>query len=416
MKKLLSILLVLVFLFNFTSCKKKSGENKEEGKKIKVAIMYPEEQIGSVYKDIVDEYKKLNKDVEVELVMDFSDESKINDSVTKGNYDIIAVKRSQLIELAKSGLIEDLSDFSEKNELNKKLYPINLAYGKYNSKIYGIGDLPLTVEWFYNKGIFEKYGLKEPKTLKDLTNISQKLNSKDIIPISVGAMDRWTLDLLFGSISCQTTGIQELTESYGADKDSFVNIPGIDEAFNVYEKLVKSSIKKNSIDINFMQSVDDFVKGKAAILPALSATKEIIDSKKSSGFDYGVFESPISFTNVPVSKISASGGQILVIPSKSTNKEEAEKLMNFIFSDEAQKLLVEKGYISPVISSNKGETSISKTIMSHIEMTDDNSGMLIDNLSLKMSDALGIVLSDMIEGRVKSNEAWNRVLKITFQK
>lgn len=116
-----------------------------------------------------------------------------------------------------------------------------------------------------------------------------------------------------------------------------------------------------------------------------------------------------------MAKVSASGGQILTVSSKSSNKDEAEKFLKFLFEQEAQKLFVEKGFISALKTANQLDTVNKRIIISHIEMTNDNSGFLIDNLDLKMADAIGIVLSDMIEGRVKLSEAWDRVLKISFQ-
>lgn len=416
MKRLISIFLIFTLIFGVTSCNKKGKEGEENKKTLKVAIMYPEENIGGIYKEIVKEYEKQNPDLKIELTLDLSDESKIKESLTKEDgYDIVGIKRSQLIEYAKTGLITDLTDFIDKNDLRNKLYPINLSYGTFNGKNYGIGDLPITYEWFYNKSIFNKYGIKEPANLKELIDISKKLNSKGIIPISIGAMDRWTLALLFGNITCQTTGIQSFTDNLGSEKKAFENIQGINIAFNTFDKLVKNSIKKNSVDINYMQSVDDFLKGKAAILPTISITKELIETKKPSGFEYGIFETPIQFVDNPMAKVSASGGQILTISSKSSNKDEAEKFLKFLFEQEAQKLFVEKGFISALKTANQLDTVNKRIIISHIEMTNDNSGFLIDNLDLKMADAIGIVLSDMIEGRVKLSEAWDRVLKISFQ-
>ncbi|MCX7903508.1 MAG: extracellular solute-binding protein [Caloramator sp.] len=416
MKRLISILLIFALLFGTTSCNKKTKEGEEGKKTLKIALMYPEENIGGIYKEIIKEYEKQNPDIKIEITLDLSDESKIKESLTKEDgYDIIGIKRNQLIEYAKTGLIMDLSDFVEKNDLKNKLYPINLSYGMFNGKNYGIGDLPITYEWFYNKSLFQKYGIKEPTNLKELIDISKKLNSKGIIPISIGAMDRWTLALLFGNITCQTTGIQSFTDNLGSDKKAFENIQGVGSAFNIFDRLAKNTLKKSSVDINFMQSVDDFLKGKAAILPAISITKELIESKKPSGFEYGIFESPILFVDNPIAKVSASGGQILTISSKSSNKEEAEKFLKFLFEQEAQKLFVEKGFISSLKTVNQIDTINKRIIISHIEMTNDNSGFLIDNLDMKMADAIGIVLSDMLEGRVRASEAWDRVLKISFQ-
>jgi predicted AAA+ superfamily ATPase len=68
-----------------------------------------------------------------------------------------------------------------------------------------------------------------------------------------------------------------------------------------------------------------------------------------------------------------------------------------------------------LVSVNKGETTIKKLIISHLELTDDNSILFYDNLSSKMSENTSRILQDIVEGRVKSLEGWNRIVKLTFQ-
>jgi ABC-type glycerol-3-phosphate transport system substrate-binding protein len=216
-------------------------------------------------------------------------------------------------------------------------------------------------------------------------------------------------------ITSQTSGVSELTSNFGSDADAFKNIPGIQNAFGIYGKLIDKAIPKNSIDINYRQSVDDFVKGKAAMLPALSTTSTLIEQIKPTGLNYSVFEKPVSFVDEPIASVSAAGGQVIAVPSNSKRNEDALKFIEFLFSEEAQKIIVEKGYMSSVIAANNKENDIKERVASHLEMTNDNSIMLMDNLEPTMADNTTRILQDILEGRVKASEGWKRILKITFQ-
>lgn len=419
-KRIISLLIILVFCgVLFEGCSGGSkGESSEESKKtIKFATFYSDKDQGAIYKDLAKDFEKSNKDIKVEVVTDFGNDDKLKEAYTgKGEFDIIGIKRNQLIEYAKSGLLKDASDMIDSNQLNKKLYKICLAYGEYNGKAYGIGDLPMSMEWFYNPGIFTRNKLKEPSTLKDLIAVSQKLKAQKLIPIGIGAIDGWTLTSFFGLITAQTSGVNEFTTNYGSDINAFKKITSVNNAFAIFSKLSGTAILTNSDEVNYKQSVQDFVNGKTAILPAGSWAVELIDQIKPSGFNYGIIKNNISFTPAPRSLYSATAGEVLTIPSNSKNSKEAEKFLNFIFSDEAQKKFMEKGYISPVIKANIAENDVKKQILKHIEMADGNSIMLIDNLDPVMLESLTMVLKDELQGRVKSSEAWGRVLRLTYQR
>lgn len=417
-KRLISIVILIVFatlLFGGCGSKKKASE--EETKTIKFATFYSDKDQGGIYKDIAREFEKTNKDIKVKVETDFGNEDKIKEAYSqKGDFDIIGIKRNQLIEYAKSGLLSDMTKVIEENKLDKKLYKISLAYGSYNGTYYGIGDLPMSIEWFYNTEIFRKEKLEEPTNLNKLLTISKELKAKKIIPIGIGAMDGWTVSSLFGMISAQTSGINEFTSNYGADIDTFKKITSINTAFSVFSKLAGNAIPTNSDEVNYKQSVQDFVNGKTAILPVGSWVIELIDQIKPAGFKYSVFKNDVRFVNNPVSAYSASAGEVLTIPANSKNSKEAEKFIKYLYSDEVQKRFTDKGYISALISANKTEDETKKEILNHLASADNNSIMLMDNLNPTMLDSLTMVLKDELQSRVKPNEAWGRVLKFTYQR
>ncbi len=67
----------------------------------------------------------------------------------------------------------------------------------YDGKIYGVpADLQRNNTVFYNKKIFAKYGLPEPKTLGDLTAMGEKLRGSGVPLIAVGSREPWTVALL----------------------------------------------------------------------------------------------------------------------------------------------------------------------------------------------------------------------------
>lgn len=417
MKRILTTLVIIILTINLFGCNKAS-KNEEKKTTIKFSTFYSEkseQKIVEVYKNIIDEFQKKHSDIKVEFTTDYADENKIKSDVSNGEVDLIGLKRQQVIEFAKEGLLKDLSSFFTEKGLDKNMYSVSLAYGLYNDKIYGYNDMPLTIEFFYNADMFKKYGVAEPKDLNELIDVCSKLKSKGITSMEVGALDNWTLAILFSQINAQTTGSIEVTSKYAADKKGYMELKDINKSFEIYQQIINKALSKSSIDINYKQSLDDFVKGKVAILPAGAWAKSFIDENKPSNFNYNVFEDGLKFINEPVSVFAGAGGQTIAIPEKSKLSKEALTFLEFLLSDESQKKFVEAGYISPLGSANKNDSELQARILNHLNSTDKNSVLFMDNIPVKMADTLTRVLLDMAEGRVKYNEAWERILKITFQ-
>lgn len=416
-KKLTAMLLVIaVTAVMFSGCSKEE-KNKEQssGKSIKVSIMYGKEGQGEIYKEIADDFQKKNPDIKVKLVYDFSDSQKLKDAVSdKGDTDIIGIKRSNLIEFAKSGLLMDISAFIDENGLNSKLYGICSAYGKFNEKYYGIGDTPMSIEWFYNKDMLDRNKIAVPKTSDELVAACKKIKGKNISPVVTGALNGWTLTTLFGMITAQTTGAESLTSAYGAGTSGLSQVKGMDAAFKEYDKILKV-MPLSSEDINYRQSVDDFVKGKAAFLPTGSWTVKLIEQIKSKGFNYGILDPAIKFSSAPVTMYSATANQVLAVSAKTKNKDNVYKFLKYFYSPEAQQKFADKGYTPALKEADRGSGQIQKIISSHLESTDTNSVMLLDNIEPGMLEKTTFVLKDMMEGRVKAEEAWPRVIKLVNQ-
>lgn len=416
-KKGCLLIIVALILSTVGGCSlKKSGKEKPVTT-LNMGIIYSDKAQGSIYKEIARDYQKINDDkVKVNIITDYGDQDKVKASLTStGDMDLLGFKRDSFLEYSKQGYLRELTSALADNGLSSGLYPISLAYGEYLGKNYGIGDLPMVMEWFYNPKLLANYKLETPATLDDLLKDCKKLNQNGIIPIGLGAMDGFAVSSLFGMITANTSGAMEFSNAYGSKMDAYRTITGMNTAFKDFGKLCANGILSNSDEINYRQSVQDFVNGKSAFLPAGSFAKSLIDEIKPANFKYDVLPSAIAFSDQPVSLYSASAGQIIAIAGNSRNGEEAEKFLKFIFSGEEQKKFTDRGYISSLKKANSTNSGIEETILSHITSADQNSIMLLENLDSTMLGSMEVVLKDMLGNRIRSGDAWNRVLKNTYR-
>jgi raffinose/stachyose/melibiose transport system substrate-binding protein len=88
-------------------------------------------------------------------------------------------------------LTSQVSDF--KSQLPESAWNLDT----YSDKIYGVPYSLAGTAMFYNKAMFQKYGLTPPKTWSEMENVVKVLKSHNIIPFALGNASKWPGDLMF---------------------------------------------------------------------------------------------------------------------------------------------------------------------------------------------------------------------------
>lgn len=426
MKKLNLLIIALFFLsLALSSCSSGNNNNNEKPggpTTITFATFLEEGSQADAYKDIISKFEEKNSDIKVVLdsgANGYNDKIKNSLSSGKGP-DIIGLQRSKMIEYVNQGSLKDLTEWVKSSGLKENYYGVNTGYGKLNGKYYGVGDLPYTLEWFYNTDLFKKAGIAEPQNLDELINICSKLDKYTQSPITLGLKDTWVGSTFFGVVTSQTVNSGELSAAFSSNsKEKFTGLKGANDAVNIVSRLVKSrAIDSSVVKLGYTDSVDAFVKGKSAILPMGSwAVEKIEKMKPTRGFNYSVFSNPLKLAASPNSLYSATAVQVITVNEKTAHLNEVMKFMDYLFSEEAQKIFMEHNGISGRKSANsETKDAVSMQVLKHLSLTDENSIMYVDNISDKMGTVTGERLSEMVEGDLKPANTWGLIVDETFAK
>lgn len=419
-KRLILMLALLSFVCILPSCGSNGNNENKNNSKITItfATFFDEGSQADAYKDIIKKFEENNTNIVVELQPGSRGyDDKIKGSLKDGKGpDIIGLQRSSMLQYIKQGDLKDLTEWFKSSGISGKYYGVSTGYGKFQDKYYGIGDLPYTTEWFYNTDLFKKAGINEPKTLDELNAACGRLARYVQSPIVLGGNDPWSVDTFFGMISAQTVSTKDISNAfYNGTKDGYAIMKGSDEAVNIISKLVKSKYIYDVADYSYTDSLDKFVNGKAAILPMGSWAAVKIDDMKPKSFKYSIFESPVKFTDKPNSLYSATSVQVITVNNKTAHSDEVMKFIDYLFSDEAQKIFAARNGISSLKSANQDtEDPIKKIILKHLEQTDENSTMYLDNVSSGMGDTTGKVLKELINNSIKPSETWGLIVDKNF--
>jgi raffinose/stachyose/melibiose transport system substrate-binding protein len=76
-----------------------------------------------------------------------------------------------------------------------------------DGKVYGVPYMLSSTQILYNKKIFEKYGLTEPKTWDEFIQTAEALKSNSVTPLAFGSKEGWVLSLMHGAIGPQFYGL-----------------------------------------------------------------------------------------------------------------------------------------------------------------------------------------------------------------
>jgi len=417
MKKIYtSALLFLIVILVLSSCNNKIEDIIKGPVTLTFSTFYEEDGQIEAYNSIIEAFEATHENIKIKLQYGASKyDEKIKTSMDQGNGpDIIGLQRSRMLQYIKQEKLEDISSLVLSENLKDKYFGVSLGYGKYDNKYYGIGDMPYIAEWYYNVDMFKKANLTQPTNINELISVCNKLKTYTSVPIMVGFKDPWAVDTFFGMITAQTIDTDKLSRAYeSGDKNEFVKLQGANEAVTIVNQLVKSGAINNNwvTEYDYAQSVEAFVKGKAAILPMGSWAIDKIEKMKPKGFNYKAFDNPVIFSENPNSKYGATSVQVITINKESKSKKEAMEFMGYLFSEEAQKIFAEKAGISGFKSANpQPNNEIKKQLLKHLEYTDEKSTMYIDNVSSKMMEVTGDKLLQMIDGRQKPSETWELIV------
>ncbi len=407
LKNLFRFLLVLIMVSSLTAC----GKGKsEEQKKLNIFLDTSDKYSSNVIKFLIEDFKKANPDVEIKLNDVLGDKSNIMESINLGTeIDVIFTNRNTLIELSKKGVLGDMKSVYEKEGISDRYYDIVSSYGRIGDKYYGIGVVPYSVELLYNKANLEKLKISNPENLEQWLSVLRQINAKGIkTPVAL-TEDVDINGFLFSLIASKIVNIHKLEENYDSGEEAYKKIKDMQKVFNEFNLITKDSgIAKESFEIGNEQSVLNFNNGDAPLLASISYY-----NSKLNGSNIGIIgdyeKNSTYFSNMPIIVNS-----LVCIPLNAKNGDNANDFIKYIYSNEVQARIVQKGIISGNKIANNSVGGMGKIMVQHIYKASDNSIYILYNLPDKIKNNLLLTLKRILAGGYNSKE-WETLLRESYK-
>ena len=138
--------------------------------------------------------------------------------------------------LVESGLVVDITSIWEKH-IAQGEYPRSFmdSFGAHG-KAYAAPKMADYYVMFYNKSVFDKYGLKPPDAWSEFLLIAEKLKSQGVTPIGTGAGTSWESLIWFEELILR---IDPKVYTELMDGKIKYNDPGVVEAMNIWGDMIR---------------------------------------------------------------------------------------------------------------------------------------------------------------------------------
>lgn len=302
--------------------------------------------------------------------------------------------------LSSQGLLSNLNDYVKKYQWNKKITGSLAVPGRYDEKgvmgsgdWYGITTYGEEVIMYYNKDMFDKYGIAIPKTMSELEQAMQKFKDNGVTALSEGVAE-YPLQHLWWQLVLQKAD-QRLINAYQRyDGKVDWQGPAMTYATDTIKDWVnKGYISKDSTGLKAEDAGQNFMKGTYPML-------------FSGSWWFGRFQSDIPNVNWEVSlfpetkKIPGGSGNIWVIPGRSKKKDAAAKFIDMTLSKENQNLMGNSGGLPIAADPAQINDPKSKELIAGFNQVikDDRLGYYPDWPTSTFYDELNAGLQELVNG------------------
>lgn len=263
-------------------------------------------------------------------------------------------------------------------EWGKTLATAAVSAFQYNGKLYGI-PLYLDAKFMgYNKSLFKKAGIAEPKTFDDLLSACAALKKTGVTPISFGNKEGWPGVHYAGQLLAYNVPQATLEKDFVPATAKYTD-PGYVESLKQYKQIVdECSDGSGTNGSSYASALQQFSNGKSAMY-----YQEIIEFDQSTADgalkreDFGFFKLPVPKDAKGDVKAIEGAPEGYMINAASKNVPLAIDFMRFVTSPENGKILSAPPYGQPsaTIGGYSAE-SMNPTVVDGLKVIADSSYLM----------------------------------------
>lgn len=304
--------------------------------KVKLTMGSWRTEDAEAYAKIIAEFKKNNPNIDIEFkpIKNTEYNTALNTGLQSGNGpDIIHLRPYAAgAALADAGYLEPLTSLKGIDVFSKDTL---LAATGTDGKVYGVPTVFSSTQVFYNKKIFQKYNLTEPKTWDELLKTADTLKKNKVTPFAFGSKEGWILSLTQGTLAPSVYGTDFIKKILAGE----ANFKSPEYVSSI--KMLKDMtpyFPDNYVGIGMDDMRNMFVSEQAAMM-VMGDWEYAVMKKTNPDLQMDVFPVPPMKADGKATVTTWVDGSFSV-NAKSAHKAEALKFMEFLTTKEFGALAV----------------------------------------------------------------------------
>ncbi|CDX29454.1 conserved exported hypothetical protein [Mesorhizobium sp. ORS 3359] len=350
---------------------------------VSVLTKFGLQQLSPFFVDAAKKYEALHPGVKVELIQESDDSVKGKTKALVASNSLPDVyftwTGSWGENFVRGKRAVDLTPVIGPNtEWGKTLATAAVSAFQYNGKLYGI-PLYLDAKFMgYNKSLFEKAGVAEPKTFDDLLSACAALKKTGITPISYGNKEGWPGVHYAGQLLAYNVPQATLEKDFVPATAEYTD-PGYIESLKQYKQIIdECSDGSGTNGSSYASALQQFSNGKSAMY-----YQEIIEFDQSTAEgalkreDFGFFKLPVPKDAKGDVKAIEGAPEGYMINAASKNVPLAIDFMRFVTSAENGKILSAPPYGQPSATvGGYSAQSMNPTVVDGLKVIADSSYLM----------------------------------------
>jgi raffinose/stachyose/melibiose transport system substrate-binding protein len=321
----------------------------------------------------------------------------------------IAVNYTVESKFARSGAIVDLQKYADQYGWAKRFSPFLYGQSRFSAAgkleqgdVYGLFFTEDVVGVYYNRQKLKALGLAVPTTFEQFEADLAKAKAAGQQPIAFGNLDKYPAIHAF----------QQVQDRY-AQKDYLRNYSyrlkspmTFDEPWNVtaaqrFQQWVKDGYFGSGLNgLGFEDAKAQFIKGKGVFF--IGGTWEAKSIDDGMHANAGFFLTPPPADGSTPLTVLGGLGQTFTIHGKSKHPEVAAAFLNFLTSQQAAKVYLDKGSVPGFkFTPPANVTPLRQDVLGAIQTANDKDALVgyLDGPTPRMYDVLSGSLQDLIAGK-----------------
>lgn len=162
-----------------------------------------------------------------------------------------------------AGKVMNLDDFY--GDFSDEISAETLSYATFDGSLYGVpSSTPISV-LYYNKALFEQYGVKVPTTGDEFLEACQTFVDNGVPALSTSLKENWVLAMLFDALQLHAVGPEDVAKTITRNGGDYSD-PGFLEAAEFLKKLIDmGAFVEGATGFSGDEADQAFISGKAAM-------------------------------------------------------------------------------------------------------------------------------------------------------